>query len=262
MSNGNKRIVELDFIRGILILLMLIQHFFYFFYRYLYGGIWKRAVLSDSLIRFGYFLNEALYEKPYCNIAMNIGWCIFFVLAGINFNFSKNNKKRALILLIAFSIYYFICFLLQNYTPYPLTLNFGIFLGYAAYILLYEFIKRFPFNIAIISSIVFLILSIFSYIFNFNLEINPLRWFKLSQRINMNYLDQWSIFPSIFFYSEGYILGNTLYKEKKSRLLFFDKKIFSPFLTLGKYSKYIYIGNLIVFPLAFIITTGIINRGL
>ena len=241
---------------------MLLQHFFYFFYRYLYGGIWRREYLNESLIDFGFFLNDVLYVKPYCLIAMNIGWCIFFILSGISFHFSKSNVKRSIKLIIFFVSYYLICFLLQNYTPYPLTLNFGIFLGYAIYILLFEVIKEFPFWVSIVLSSNFLILSIFSYFFDFNLEVNPLRWFNFSQRIKMEYLDQWYLFPSIFFYSLGYIFGMTLYQQKKSKIPFLEKKIFMPVTLLGKNSKYIYLSNLIFFPVVFIIVTWIINGGL
>lgn len=263
MNNAKQeRIYELDFIRGILILLMLLQHLFYFFYCYIYCGIWNKDFLNDNIINFGNYLNDVLYNQPYCTILMNIGWCIFFTLSGINFHFSNNNKKRALILLISFSIYYLICFLLQNYTIYPLTLNFGIFLGYALYILFYELVKLFPFYVAVILTVIFFICSILSFVLKFNLEINPLRWFKVSQRNKMEYLDEWNLFPSIFFYSLGYILGKTLYKDKKSKIPILGHPAFKPLNFIGKYSKYFYIGNLIVFPVAFIITTYFINGAL
>ena len=121
LESEKKRIVELDFIRGILVLLMLLQHFFYFLYRYIYGEIWKKEDLSGGLVEFGIFLSDALYIKPYCRIAMNVGWFIFFCMSGINFHFSKNNKKRVMFLLIFFLSYYLVCFLLQNFTLYPLT---------------------------------------------------------------------------------------------------------------------------------------------
>ena len=241
---------------------MLLQHFFYFLYRYIYGEIWKKEYLSGGLIEFGNFLNDALYIKPYCRIAMSIGWFIFFCMSGINFHFSKNNKKRVMYLLIFFLSYYFICFLLQNFTLYPLTLNFGIFLGYALFILLFDFIKIFPFWVSIVLCIAFLILSICSYTLNFNLEVSPFRWFNFSQKNKMDYLDQWYLCPSIFFYSLGYIMGKLLYKEKKSKLPFLEKKIFIPVLFFGKNSKYIYLGNLVFFPVVFIFATYIINGGL
>ncbi|MDR3186151.1 MAG: DUF1624 domain-containing protein [Christensenellaceae bacterium] len=66
--NNNKkdqRIFELDFIRGILIFLMCLQHLCWFFYRYLYCGIWEVNKVSTSLSAFSKFTNEFLYINPF-----------------------------------------------------------------------------------------------------------------------------------------------------------------------------------------------------
>ena len=53
-----KRIVELDFFRGILILLMLLQHFAFMYYLFSYTGIWKFENQSQVSIKIGEFCND------------------------------------------------------------------------------------------------------------------------------------------------------------------------------------------------------------
>jgi hypothetical protein len=76
-----RRIFELDFIRGILIFLMCLQHLCWFFYRYLYCGIWNPEKISDSFQSFGKLTNDILYGYPY-NPAIMVNCRVFIFFDG------------------------------------------------------------------------------------------------------------------------------------------------------------------------------------
>jgi uncharacterized membrane protein len=258
-----QRIFELDFIRGILIFLMCLQHLCWFFYRYLYCGIWEAEKITASFLGFGKLTNEILYVYPYNLTAMSIAWCLYFLMAGISFTFSRKNYKRSAITVGFFLLVYVVAVLCQNFMKYPVVLNFGMFLGYAVYMLIFQLIRRFPLWFHIAISAILLVLAICCQVFEFNFELNPLRWFGLSQSWNMGYLDEWFIMPSLFFYALGGVIGRTIYKNKTSKLQQLNKwVIFKPLLWLGKHSMMVYVANIIAYPLLFIILTAIINGGL
>lgn len=257
-----KRIVELDFFRGILILLMLLQHFAFMYYLFSYTGIWKFENQSQVSIKIGEFCNDVLFGNQYIGYFVFLIWLIFFILAGISFTLSKHNLRRFLLLVTFFLIYYLVSFFILNYTKYPVIFNFGIFIGYAFCILIFLILDRFPIFVNIIFSIAFLTASIILYFYDLNFSLSPFRWFNFSQTHNMSNYDQWVIFPYIFTYSIGYLLGKTIYREKNSKISFLGCKIFAPINYLGRYSIYFYIGNIIVFPVLFLIVTLFINGGL
>lgn len=241
---------------------MCLQHLCWFFYRYIYCGIWNSSKLSDRLRSFGVFTNNFLYENPFNLTAMPVGWCIFFLMAGISFTFSRNNYRRALITFVFFIILYLIAIICQTYLKYPVMLNFGIFLGYAFYIFFFQIVKATPFLFHALLAFLLLILTGLYFVFNLNFEINPLRWFGISQQLNLEYLDEWKLMPSVFFYFLGGILGRTLYKNKTSKLQSLNNcNIFKPILLIGKNSMFVYVLSIVVYPLIFIILTAIINGG-
>lgn len=90
---NKNRINEIDFLRGILILFMIVDHFFY--------DLWDilPELFSDYLTRCGGLYNFAI---KYWNWDVRVGTrfailALFFLLSGISCYFSKNNLKRGLI---------------------------------------------------------------------------------------------------------------------------------------------------------------------
>jgi hypothetical protein len=184
-------------------------------------------------------------------------------MAGVSFTFSHNNYKRSAIIAVFFALVYIIAAVCQNFFDNPVILNFGIFLGYAFYILLFQLIRKLPLWFHIVLTATLLALAICCQILEFNFELNPLRWFDLSQDWNMGHLDEWLLMPSLFFYSLGFVLGRTVYKNKTSKLQPLNKWIvFKPVLWFSKHSMIIYVANIVFYPILFIVLTAIINGGL
>ena len=211
-----KRIFELDLMRGTLIFLMCLQHLFYFFYMYSYCQVWNYTGNDTFLYQIGEVSNFILFGTP-CNlIIMGIAWDIYFFMSGITSSFSNNNFKKAIKIFIFFISYYIIAALCQNFIKYPLILNFGMFLGYSCYAFIFHFFKKINLKIQIVIVAILMVVGIVFEITGYNLELNPLRWFNFSQNINMYYLDEWNVFPSIFFFFFGGIIGQIIYKNKES----------------------------------------------
>ena len=97
-NRNNNRIKEIDFLRGFLILLMVMDHLFFDFGQLIY--IISNFSLDQSLLS-----QFVKFSSSYLNWDFRINFRIFvvmlfFFISGISFQFSKNNNKRGVILLI------------------------------------------------------------------------------------------------------------------------------------------------------------------
>ena len=215
MSN---RINIIDSTRGFLILGMVIYHFMF------------------NLVEFA-GINSYLLYNPLVNLIQVIGSSIFIIISGISSNFSKNNLKRGIkILLLALVVTIFT--FLFNSNSY---VKFGIlhFLGVAS--ILYDYIqpkfdklklsKMFP----IIMIILFIIIS---NILQNDFETKYL-WALGITTTNFSSSDYFPIFPWIFMYFLGVYLGKPI-KEKKLPKWFYTFKC-KPLSYIGKKSLVIYI---------------------
>ncbi|MDR0750988.1 MAG: DUF1624 domain-containing protein [Christensenellaceae bacterium] len=259
----SKRIFELDFVRGICMLLLCFQHLWYFFYYYLNGRIWNTEKLSQKFQDFTHIVNHMLYANSFNYITNQIVWYLFFTMSGISFMISRNHLKRAFNLGCFFLVAYAIGLIVRNLQTYPLIFIFGVFLGYAVYIVIFDLIKNFPLIFHYILTIILFILAIYCDVHELNFELNPLHWIGLSQAWNLGSLDSWLFMPTIFFYSAGGVLARTVYKDKTSKLPILNKIIiFKPLLWMGKNSMVIYVLQAIYYPIVFLMLTIFINGGL
>lgn len=251
-----KRVFEIDFVRGMLIIFMCLEHLAYYFYRYVYLGIWNRNILPLGILQFGDWCNYFLYESIARPILRGIALALFFLVSGIATTFSKSNIKRAIKITLFFLFLYILAFIAQNFISYPVMLNFGVFLTYAFCILLFEIMHKMPFWLYIVASAIFLVLSVLAHFFFADFGINPLRWIGLSQYLNLQYLDDYPLFPSIFFFALGVILGKTFYKERKSPLYRLNNfVVLKPVLWVGKRSLLVYGVHFFLYPVIFIIVS-------
>ena len=91
-NKNNNRIKEIDFLRGFLILLMVMDHLFFDFGQLIY--IISNFSLDQSLL--------SQFVKLSWDFRINFRIFVvmlFFFISGISFQFSKNNNKRGVILL-------------------------------------------------------------------------------------------------------------------------------------------------------------------
>lgn len=91
----NKRIWEIDFVRGVLIIGMLVDHFMFFLGGFVPGLFVNTNIpqwlMSTSSFAWDYWVHPAKCAVRY------FGLLLFFTLVGISSRFSKSNLKRGLL---------------------------------------------------------------------------------------------------------------------------------------------------------------------
>jgi hypothetical protein len=226
-------------------------------------GFWDPNGKSTAIQNLGIMAYDSLRGTPVAYRLLHVAWCVFFFLSGISMTFSHKNYKRALMLFVFFLILYTVYALTSKYSKYFIMLEFGIFIGYCLYTLFFQLIRKLPLWFHIVLTVAILALTIYSQLSDFNVELSPFHWFGISKKLNISYYDSWEMFPSLFFFATGGLVGRTVYKERKGLFQKLDKYlIFTPFTWFGKHSIQIYIGSGILYPVVFILLTPIINAGL
>jgi uncharacterized membrane protein len=239
------------------------EHPVYFISNYVNMGIWDPNQVSIAVQKAGELAHAVLTGTPVHYRLLKAAWCIYFFLSGITLTFSRNQYKKCLGLLVLFAVSYITYAFTNKNTDYFIMLEFGMFLGYCVYTFFFQLIRKFPLWFHISLACALFVVLIFSQINNFNFELNPLRWFGISKKLSMSNYDSWNIFPSIFFFAAGGVVGRTVYKNRKSLLPTLDKYlIFKPITWFGRHSLQIYIGLNILLPIIFISLTPIINASI
>ena len=94
IEKADKRIWEIDFLRGILIIGMCVDHFMFFLGAF--SGLYPNGSLPMWLLNTSNFAYE-YWNNEVKLVIRFIGVILFFVLTGISSKFSKSNLKRSII---------------------------------------------------------------------------------------------------------------------------------------------------------------------
>ena len=250
----NKRIWEIDFVRGVLIIGMIVDHFM-FFLGSLVPGFFANVNMPEWLIgtanfAWAYWVHPAKWAIRY------VGLLLFFTLVGISSRFSKNNLKRGLLTLgfgVAMSIVLLIFSTISGihyYALFPIIACLGasMLLYYGAKQLLIKAIKIKEDNwkwwslgigaaIVLIGAIINLhfaqeqirfgniFLIIMGYLtpgsWNSDTALEPAKYILVILGVEKWGNDWLGLLPYCGFTFIGGFIGEHFYKEKKS--LFFRK---------------------------------------
>ena len=94
IEKADKRIWEIDFLRGVLIIGMVVDHFMFFLG--MFSTLYPEGSLPMWLINTSSFAN-AYWTNEVKIIIRFLGVALFFLLTGISSKFSKSNLKRSVI---------------------------------------------------------------------------------------------------------------------------------------------------------------------
>lgn len=252
-NSFNKRIHELDFFRGFLIILVMIDHLAWFINFYLFNS-------SNSFL-------ISYWTSSTRTILREIVLASFMFTCGISCHLSSNNKKRGLILLslsIFISIITHIGQLLPLFNNRVIIIDINILGVIALSILLYDFIsntnkKNMYLYVAIL--MVFYSFIVISNKIEPDMTYNPFKSILLSSfnPIKEGYVgDYLPLFPYIIYLFIGAIIGNVIYKNKTSVI---NKKgnWERPICFLGRHTLLIYIGHEIIFTIIFTLINLVIK---
>ena len=252
-SSKQYRIFELDFLRGIAIALVMMDHFI--FNLYYFGGIWdSSAMFFDSIF---YPLKEFAYfywNNPIRIWVRRIVITGFFIISGISSSFSRNNKTRGfktLAVAIAITVFSSIFSLI---THLDTTIYFNAIHVFGICALVYYILQDSDWKITVLVIVLVFLVGIL-------IGLNPpsvktLILAPLGVYPQGVYpADLMSLAPWLGFFLIGCLIGKYYYKDKTSLFVKIEASALSrPILFLGRHSLVFYFGHqLILFPLFFIV---------
>ncbi len=263
------RVWEIDFIRGICVLLMILDHL-----AMLIGGWFGNAWYGRNFAYYGIGDSFTLFCAHWINsperaIIHPIVLFIFFSISGISCTFSRSNFKRGLQLLGVAVIYSIGSYIAQECIGlHGVLVTFGVLQFLAVSILLYATINFLGKDSAIFdicASIVLIVLTLclyfcytppkttpkfFSFIFpSHDLQGNPIDTFYMQYEVSPG--DMFPMIPYTAFYFAGVIIGRIFYSVRTSYLPRLDRAWHKPVTFVGRHA-------LVVYALHVVIMAGIL----
>ena len=252
-NRNNNRIKEIDFLRGFLILLMVMDHLFFDFGQLIY--IISNFSMDQSLLS-----QFVMFSSSYLNWDFRINFRIFvvmlfFFISGISFQFSKNNNKRGVILLFIGILLTLGSIIVSYILKDDFVVIASIFLTFGLAILITNFIY-FVINKILknntISSLFLVIIGLLGAIyfidFTFNVNvsiINKIESFNDLIDVILGYkqygFDDIPLLINLTAMLIGFGIGKLVYPNRKSLFSYFNKKIYvKPSKSLKFYNEKLY----------------------
>ena len=249
------RIHEIDFFRGVLMVLVIFDHLMWFINFYIFK--------NDNGFLNWYWTSQLRY------VVRQFVLMAFLFTCGISCHLSRNNKKRGLLLLaltIAIMVVTHIIQLLPMFSNRVVIIDFNIIGVIALSILLYCLCEKLDnrkllYVIAILM-VFYCFLNIAarldkSNVYNPILSILYCPFNPIKEGYVGDYLP---LFPYVIFLFFGVLFARLFYKEK-TPLITKKGNWERPVCFLGRHTLFVYIGHEIIFTAIFILISVIINRG-
>ena len=261
-NRNNKRIKEIDFLRGFLILLMVMDHLFFDFGQLIY--IISNFSLDQSMLsQFVKFSSSYLSWDFRINFRIFIVM-LFFFISGISFQFSKNNNKRGVVLLSIGILLTLGSIIVSYILKDDFVIIASIFLTFGLAILITNFIY-FLINKILknntISSLFLVIIGLLGAIyfidFTFNVNvpiINKIESFNDLIDVILGYkqygFDDIPLLINLTAMLIGFGIGKLVYPNRKSLFSYFNKKIYvKPSKSLKFYNQKLFVRKKAIFIL-------------
>lgn len=273
-SVKKSRIWEIDFLRGILIFLVVMDHFFWDVFSI--GGGSAGQVYQTNFMQWlhtvavGYQTKGSFFGELR-SVFHDFFVYMFVLISGISCSFSRDNTKRG-IRMVCFAFLFSACtFAASSIFHQDLTIAFNIIHTLSLSVLIFSLVdllgkkadKAWQKNLfgAVIFAIIIVTLLFGFYYTNYPYEpegekswlvflvktYGAQSWFSPG--------DYWPLLPSLGIFFGGAFLGRVLYKEKTTLFPSVNAKYVSPFTFMGRYSIWFYFGTQIVmFGLIYLFT--------
>lgn len=245
-ENGEyNRIFEIDFIRGVCILLVMFDHLMYNF-AICYTEV---AFLPTMNI-----LGRTYWYSTLRTTVKPIVVATFFLISGISSSFSKNNFTRGF-RIVAFALALTVVTTIAGNVSgnANLVIDFGVIHVFGFSILIYALIQNWKSVPLVIFGCVCTFLA--WYIASLDIQTTSKLLLPIGVRpIGYQYGDYFSMFPWLGFFVIGGVVGRKIYGERKSLFKEFKPKFSKPLLAMGRNSIYYYFGEqIILIPTFYII---------
>ncbi len=242
-NNTKRRIWELDFLRGLAILMMVFDHFMY-----------------DLAYLPGYFSNFYEVNHPVFNWLNDIArwyWgstlrffgreffvLLFLLISGISFTFSKDNFKRGGKMVVVAIIITLVTFIIDLTLGFGVLIVFGVIHMFAINTLITALIRKFIKSEIIILFIGMMILT-FSFIYGLFSPSYLSLSFENLPKIILGFgaygADHFGIIPYLGIILIGTVIGKLFYSHKMSLIPQVKMSEKNVFMISGRYSLYVYV---------------------
>ena len=264
MPEKRRRVWEIDALRGLLILAVLINHLVLTVNAFCINGHYKidseEFASSSDPLGVWYTHDEdgtlrsadwVLKLREYCN---DLAVDTFFVVSGISCLFSRNGKRNIIRLFIASAFVAAFTFGLSKWTGDPTRfIRFGVLPCYAFCHLIYEFLlkKRSNETLFIVSALSFAVGYYIKY-HGVPAMRFPIFYIFGVPQVGDQSSDFWPIFPMLGWFLLGVVIGRKYYSEKKTLIpRKLPDKLTKPLQFLGRYSGIIYISHIVIYTAVF-----------
>lgn len=256
-DSADKRIHEIDLIRGFCMLLVFMDHFFWNLFNF--GRIWSSPSSSAPDFFKGVYDSALFYwQSSYRLLVQVLVLCTFLFVSGVSTSFSKSNWKRAGQMLAFFFLIQLGTNLVAPYWRQSLgsngIINFNVIGVVAWSVLFYSFIQERSWKSLVI---VIFILG------GFYIHLLPNLYADLyeNHRSALYYMNAWALwqgpagtyeadymplFPYIIMFFLGALFSRFFYKERKS--LFGKMQAWErPICFIGRHSLVFYLTHQLIF---------------
>ena len=252
-----KRIWEVDFLRGFMILFVVWDHFMWDIY---YGSAGFNTPLFQWLeqVARNYYANNGLRDLTHDTFVS-----MFVLTSGISCSFSRSNGKRAIKMVCFALLFSAVTFAASSIMGADITVNFNVIHVIALSVLIWaglewltsKFKKNWQHNLYgwIMFAVVITVLIV-----GYQAKVKPWTdenhiWFFLAKHSHTvpGFSDFWGgdylpFFPDFGWFLLGAFLGKKLYKERTTLFPTFNEKWVKPITFCGKHSIWVYFGTQLI----------------
>lgn len=253
------RVWEIDFMRGLLIFLMLFEHLYFCVYEFVIRGLYTKVdaaayVQATDPLHIFFRADETgqlVMCFPFIHLMMPVGIALFFLISGISCTFSRNNFLRAGKIFLFAYLLTFAFILYSHVTGRHVMYRFGALHCYAFSIFLYELVRK---RSKWWSLSIGLAVLIVGYLLLWLSPTAPTPFLVplgIREAGNLGELEYYPLLPYMGWVFLGGFLGKTVYKARKSLRPGLECKFTRFFQWMGLYSGQIYGVQFVLYPLAF-----------
>ena len=266
-SVKKQRVWEVDFLRGVLILFVVWDHFMWDVNNV--GGAY-----NTGLFRWLYELSVSYYSGALRKATHDGFVTLFIFLSGVSCSFSRSNGKRAIKMLIFSVGFTAITFVASQVVKSNITVRFNVIHVITLCVLIWtaiEFVwskcnKNWQKNVFGATMVAVIVASLWigaAFDTQPSTSTNAM-WFWLVRHRSAEFSyfcggDYWPFLPDFSWFLIGAFLGKFVYKQKKTLFPSVDPKWVEPVAFCRRYSVWIYFGSQVVMYGLIYLLHGILN---
>ena len=251
---ARKRVWEVDFVRGLMILFVVWDHFMW--------DVSDMGPYKSGLFTWLYELSSKYYGGVLRETTHDVFVTMFVFTSGVSCSFSRSNGMRAVKMIVFSLLFTSVTYAISAVIRQNLTIYFNVIHVIALSVLLWSAIewawskcdKPWKKNVFgwTMAAVTITVLAVGGCADNSPwTNDNPMWYFLAEHKYTEGFVkftggDYLAFFPDFGWFLVGAFLGRLLYKERKSLFPAVNEKWVSPVTFCGRYSIWIYFGSQVV----------------